>query len=352
MSPITHYALFGAHVSILEPLTLSSPLALIDTIVAPEDFLTEYPLGGDFYRAAGSDEIPGFDFGYLVAHRNSVREAVVPYFVTDFKFNTMLDEGWLKHAMGNIGLRIACVGHPCAPFGRIEGAFSTELLECVFAKLKTRASVVAMKGFGPDLPTQDFVRVAGLPVAVLQLRKNFWDTLKSHRRNDFKRKLKAASGLRFEVVEGLPERYLEQVYRLYLNTYAKANVRFECLSSTYFSATAHLSNYLLAFLDEQMVGFIQIIRKGYSMVAFYMGLDYAVDRKLGVYFAMHLHAVDFAIASNCSELEVGETNYMFKKNLGCDLINTWVYYRHRNWFTNLLLARFAFLLAPSEKELR
>ena len=67
---------------------------------------------------------------------------------------------------------------------------------------------------------------------------------------------------------------------------------------------------------------------------------------------MHLRAVDIAIANGCIEIELGETNYTFKKNLGCDLINTWVYYRHRNWFTNLLLARIAFLLAPSEKELR
>lgn len=335
----------------METLAHPPPLELIDTTVTPEDFLTEFPLGGDFYRAARSDELPGFDFGYLVAHRNNVREAVVPYFVTDFKFNTMLDEGWLKPAMGNLGLRIACVGHPCAPFGRIEGKFSAELLDCVFAVLKTRASVVAMKGFGPDLPVRGFVRVAGLPVAVLQLRENFWETLKSHRRN-FQRKLKAATKLRFEVVEGLPERYLEQVYRLYLNTYTKANVRFECLSSDYFSSTAHLSNYLLAFLGEQMVGFIQMIRKGASMIAFYIGLDYTVDRKLGVYFAMELRAVDIAIARGCSEIELGETSYTFKKNLGCELINTWVYYRHRDRFVNLLLARLAFLLAPSEKELR
>ena len=332
-------------------LPLSSALELIDTTEAQEDFLTKYPLGGNFYRAVGSDEIPGFDFGYLIARRDGVREAVVPYFVTDFKFCTMLDDGWLSHALGDLGLRIACVGHPSAPFGCIDGKVSAELFERVFAMLKTRAPVVCMKGFGPDLPVPDFVRVAGLPVAVLQLHENFWETLKSHRRN-FRRKRKAASRLRHEVVEGLPEQHLEQVYRLYLNSYTQAKMRFECLSPAYFSATAHLSTYLLVFLGEQMVGFIQMIRKGPGMIAFYMGLDYTVGRKHGVYFAMALRAVDIAIASGCSEIELGETNYSFKKNLGCDLVNTWVYYRHRNRFANWLLARAAFLLTPGENALR
>lgn len=327
-----------------------SPLELIDTAVPPPDFLVEEPLGGDFYRAIGPAEIPGFEFGYLVAWRNGVREAVVPYFVTDFKFNTMLDEGLLKKAMGDLGMRIACVGHPTAPFGRIQGKVSPELFELVFAELKQRAPIVAMKGFGPELPVPGFVRVPGLPVAVLQLRENFWNTLKSHRRN-FRRKLKAAGELRFETVAGLPEQHREQVYRLYLNTWSKANVRFECLSPAYFAATAHLSNYLLVYLGEKMVGFVQMIRKGSRVAAFYMGVDYDENRKHGVYFAMALRAVDIAVNSGCSEIELGETNYSFKKNLGSELVETWVYYRHRNRIANALLARFAFLLAPSEKEL-
>jgi hypothetical protein len=327
-------------------------MQLLDTDVCPDDFLVDDPLGGDFYRVAGCDAIPGFQFGYLVASRVGVRVAVVPYFVTKFAFNTMLDEGWVKRALGDFGLRIACIGHPCAPFGRIDGETTPELIEQVFAILKTRAPIVAMKGFGPDLALPDFVRVAGMPVAILQVRDDFWQALKSHRRNDFRRKLKFASKVRFDEVEGLPAQHLEQVYRLYLNTYGKANVRFERLSLSYFEATADLSRYLLAFLNEQLVGFFQLIRKGRTMVVFYIGLDYKVATEHAVYFALNLKAVDIAIANGCDKIEFGETNYTFKKNMGCDLIDTWLYYLHRNPFANWLLARFSFLLAPSEKELR
>jgi hypothetical protein len=308
-------------------------------------------LGGEFYEAIGSEEIPGFEFGYLVALRGQVREAVLPYFVTKFKFNTMLDEGWLKQAMGDHGLRIACIGHPIAPLGKIDGQATAELFKQAFALLKTRAPVVAIKGFGPDLPAPGFVKVSGLPVAVLKLRESFWGTLTSHRRN-IRRKMKAATDLRFDVVEALPEQYREQIFRLYCNSYNRANVRFECLSPAYFASTAHLSNYLLVYLGEEIVGFIQMIRKGARMTALYMGLDYSVDRKYGVYFAMALKAVEIAIASGCNEIELGETNYSFKRALGSELIATWIYYRHRSSLANFLLARLAFLLTPSEKELR
>jgi hypothetical protein len=238
-----------------------------------------------------------------------------------------------------------------SPFGKIEGKISAELFEKAFAVLKSRAPLVVIKGFGSDLTTPDFVKINGLPVSVLKLRENFWETLKSHRRN-FKRKMKSASDLRFDVIEGLPEQYRKQIFKLYLNTYNKANVRFECLSPAYFESTAHLSNYLLVYLGDEIVGFIQMIRKAARMTALYMGLDYSVDHKYGVYFAMALKAVDHAIDIGCNEIELGETNYSFKKNLGSDLINTWVYYRHRNPLANFILARFAFIFAPSENELR
>jgi hypothetical protein len=325
-------------------------LSLHITTHAPEGFLSEYPLGEKFYASIGHKEIPDFEFGYLVAQRDGFPEAIIPYFVTRFKFNTMLNEGWLKNAMGNLGLPIACIGHPVAPFGRIDGKVSDELFKQVFEVLKTRAPLVALKGFGPDLPATGFAKVIGLPVAVLKLHENFWQMLKSNRRN-LKRKMKAASDLRFETVTGLPEEYREQVFRLYLNSYNKAEVRFECLSAEYFKSTALLSTYLLVYMGEEIVGFIQMIQKGKRMAALYMGLEYSVNKKLGVYFAMTMKAVEYAIARGCSEIELGETNYSFKKALGSDLIDTWVYFRHRNIFANYILARFAFLFAPSQKDL-
>jgi membrane protein YqaA with SNARE-associated domain len=329
------------------------PLELTDTAETPENFLEEWPEGGDFYRVTQLGGIPGFSFGYLVAKRAGIREAVVPYFITDFKFNTMLENSLLKRLLSGLHIRIACVGHPTVGLGRIDGPISTELLDRVFEVLSTKIPLVAFKGFGYDLPVHGFIQVAALPVAVLHVAGDFWSTLHTHKkRNDFRRKLKAAATLRFEEHDGLPGEYLDQVHQLYMNTYDRAAVHFECLSSAYFSGTSSLSIYILAFLEERLVGFFQLLPKGDRVVAKYVGMDYAVSREHGVYFSLYLHALDICARKGFKEIEFGESAYYFKKELGCELVNTWVYYRHRNFFVNALLARLAFLFKPSENELR
>lgn len=327
------------------------PLELVDTAETPKYFLEDWPESGEFYRAT-QHAIPGFDFGYLVALRAGVRIAVIPYFITDFKLNTMLNEELLKHLLGGLSLRIACIGNPTAAFGRIDGQVSEELLSNAFATLSQKAPVVAFKGFGHDLPAHGFVRVSGLPVAVLHLDGDFWNTLHRHKkRNDFTRKLKASVDIRFEEHDGLPDEYLEQVHQLYLNTRSRSSIQFECLSPAYFSSTSALSIYILAFLQDKLIGFAQMLPKGDKVVGKYLGMDYMVSREHELYFALNLRAIDVGTSRGFKEIEFGETSYHFKKELGCELIDTWLYYRHRNPIVHALLARFAFLLEPSKSAL-
>lgn len=327
------------------------PLQLTDTDKAPKNFLDEWPENGEFYQAT-QHAIPGFTFRYLVAHRAGVRIAAIPYFITDFKLNTMLAEGWLKRLLGGLSLRIACIGHPTVAFGRIDGQVGAELLGSAFAALSSKAPVVAFKGFGYDLPAPGFVRVAGLPVAVLHLEGDFWSTLHGHKkRNDLTRKLKASAALRFEEHDGLPGEHLERVHQLYLNTRNQSPIRFGCLSPAYFSGTSALSIYMLAFLQDRLVGFVQLLPKGDRVVGKYLGMDYTVSREHELYFALCLRAMDTCARRGLKEIELGETSYHFKKELGCELVDTWVYYRHRNPLAHALLARFAFLLEPSGKDL-
>ena len=326
-------------------------LQLIDTEEAPKNFLEAWPEGGDFYRAT-QHTIPGFVMSFLVAQRAGVREAVIPYFLTDFKLNTMLDLRLFKWLFSWARLRIACVGHPSVAFGRIDGQISEELLEAAYDVLSKKAPIVAFKGFGHDLPTTGFVRVAGLPVAVLHLDRDFWSTIHGHKtRNDLKRKLKASEQLRFEEHDGLPVEYLAQVHQLYLNTRNQSSIQFECLSLEYFLNTSSLSIYMLAFLNNQLVGFTQMLPSGDRVVGTYLGMNYALSQEYGLYFSLYLHSIDICIRRGFKEIELGETSYHFKKELGCELIDTWVYYRHRSSFVHALLARIAFLLEPASSEL-
>jgi hypothetical protein len=328
------------------------PLVLHHTKATPLGFLSQEVLGEAYYATTKEREIPGFEFGYWVATRSGDTVATVPYFLMDFKINTMLEDGWLKRLLGNAGFRMACIGHPCAAFGNIDGAVSEELMTQVFLALKQFAPVVSLKGFKPDMPAVGFVQAKGLPVAVLTMRENFWQSMSSARRRNIKRKRKKASALRFEVLRGLPDPYPQLVHDLYIKVHDRSKIQFERLDLNYFVSTAPISQYVLAYLGEELVGFVQTFEKDKRMVAQYIGIDDAFNRAHGIYFALAIRVVDLAIELGCAEIELGETHYEFKRALGCSLKETSVYFRHRNPWMHRLMSLFSFVFEPSEEELR
>lgn len=320
-------------------------MRLNDTTQAPANFLVDDPEGGDFYRAT-QFAMPGFEMAYLIAYQGDERVAVVPYFITNFSLGLM-------HGLGGPSVRIACVGHPTSSFGHIDGEVTEALLESVYVQLSRKAPIVAYKGFAGDLPLTGYARVKSLPVAVLHPAADYLNSLHGHKlRNDLKRKLKAASAVRFVVSDGLPPELLVSVYRLYLNTHEQAKIKFERLSPGYFSDSSALSVYIFAYLDTRMVGFVQMLPKGERVVGKYMGLDYELSREHEVYFSLYLQSIELANQRGWCEMELGETAYHFKKELGCELVDSWIYFRHRNRLAHALFSRLSFLLSPSRRDLR
>jgi hypothetical protein len=318
----------------------------------PDSFLPEEPEGRAFYRAFARAGVAGFDLGCLLARRGADVVSAVPYFVMRFNVGTMLPPGLAKRMLGAVGLRIACVGHPSADIGHIHGNTSPEVLAAINAELARRAPIVCYKGFGPDLPLPGFTRVEGLPVPVLQVPPDFWQRTSARRRRDLKRQLKYAASLRFEERDGLPAHLVDRVLDLYTATHERAETQFERLNRGYFVETAAISKYLLFFDGERLIGFAQTLCGHGRMVHKYVGMDYERNRQYRLYFALFLKAVDICLRDGLAELNAGVTAYDFKRHLGCVPQPTWVYYHHRRPLANWLLARFAFLLAPSASELR
>ena len=80
--------------------------------------------------------------------------------------------------------------------------------------------------------------------------------------------------------------------------------------------------------------------------------SHAYNHAHGVYFALAIRVVDLAIELGSEEIELGETHYEFKKALGCTLVDTSVYFRHRNPWVHRLMALFSFVFEPSAEELK
>lgn len=327
-------------------------LHIEDLATAPEGFLRDETEGADYYQAFHTARLDDFSFGYFAVYRDGALVTVAPYFVMDFRLNTLLPNGWLKAGLSWIRFKLACVGHPSVDLGRIHGEVSQETLAAITTALAKKGSLLAFKGFGEHLPLQGFVAAKGLPVPVLSIGPHYYEALKSDRRNLLKRKLKKAAALRYEECAGLPDHLIARVYALYLNTWQKAELKFEKLTPEYFANTRHLSHYLLFFLDDELIGFTQLLGKGRYLVNRYIGLDYDKSRDYGLYFAMFIRAVEFGIREGFEQIELGATSYEFKRVLGARQIPTWNHYRHNNALVNWLLGKLRGVLEPSESELR
>lgn len=327
-------------------------LRIEDLNRAPEGFLTGDPEGTSYHRAFQAAGLPDFEFGYHAVWRGAERVAVVPYFIMNFRLTTMLGASGLARWLGWVRFKIACVGHPSTDIGRIDGEVSEQVLAAVNAQLARKAALVAYKGFDGNLPLPGFVRAKGLPVAVLDVPQDYWRTIGTDRRNNFKQKLRQGQRLTVIEREGCDDVLAESLFRLYLQTYERAPIKFELLTQNYFTATANISRYLLFYEGDRLVGFVQLICKERRMVFRYIGMDYERNRQYGLYFLLFLKGIEICLRDGFTEMECGPTSYDFKRRLGCRMQETFVYYRHRNPFVHRLLGLARPLLEPSEAELR
>jgi hypothetical protein len=327
-------------------------LSIIELDTPPDDFLPNEPEGAAFHKAFLASGLTDFTCRYLAIFRHGTRIAVIPYFLSTFKLTDLMTDGLPKKAFAWIKLNYACVGHPSTDFGAIDGEISAEILALVNATLTKIAPLLVYKGFVEQLPLEEFTCARGWPVPVLTVKGDYYSGLDGHRRNDFKHKLEKAKSLRFEEHSGLPDHLLPDVYRLYMNTFEHAPSRFEQLTEAYFRNTASISDYLLFFEANELIGFAQLIGKNQKACFTYVGMDYQRSRQYGLYYVICLRCIEFCVRNGYQQLELGVTSYHFKQLLGGQRIETRLYYRHNNALINWLLGKLKFLIEPSEDELR
>ena len=313
-------------------------LTVEDHAAPPDNFLAHEAEGYAYYKAFQDSAIENFEFGYLVVKRDGRRVTVAPYFVTRYYVNTTLAEGPLKRMLGWLWFRIACVGHPSADLGMIDGEVSAEVLHAINTELFKHASVVAYKDFGAGLPLAGFSIEPNLPVARLAISGDFYSGLRGSVRREFRQRLRRASTLRIEECSAYPREHAARIYGLYLQTLARAEMRFEKLTPQFFENAAPISKYILYWENDTLIGFALLICKDRFMLGKYLGMDYARAHKYGLYFVMLLHHIEICVRDGYTAYQTGPSSYDFKRRLGSALIPTYIYFRHRNPLMNRVLA--------------
>jgi hypothetical protein len=330
-------------------------LRIVEAQICPEDFGRSEPEDYRFVRAFQNAGIADFQFGYLVVYRGKARVSTVPYFLTDYRLNTLVTNPILKWLLAPLSFKVACVGHPSTDAGWIEGEKSEEVLDAVSSILRAKAPVTAYKWFLEPLPLNGFVEVAGLPISVLRTSGEYPASFGHKKRKNLLKKLEKSSALAFVEYTPdypLPEALIADIHHLYQKTAARANLHFEQLTADYFRLTAGISTYLLALEGDRPIGFAQWIRKEKRMAGKYVGMAYDRSRAYELYFGLAIRSIQNGLRDGVTEFELGVVSYYSKRLLGAELMPTHLYFRHRNALVHRVLEKCRFLLEPSAEELK
>jgi hypothetical protein len=318
---------------------------------APEGFLADELEGYAFYKAFEDAKVDNFEVGYLQASRNGNTIATAPYFTTRYRINTTLKGGLTKDLLRPFWLHLACIGHPLADYGMIDGEASAEVLAAFNRVLERKAAIVAYKDFPDSLPLKGFAVEAGLPVASLEIKGDYWSGLKQHVRSDFRRRLRKAKALRIEERDGYPAEYGDRLYELYLNVHRHGEFSFETLNQKYFEIVGSISKYVLYWEGDTLIGFCLLMCRGKRMHYKYLGMDYERGRRHGLYFIMSLSHIEMCLRDGYTIYQTGCTSYAFKQRLGSELHPTYLFFRHRNPLVNWLISKLMAKLSVKPQEL-
>ena len=129
---------------------------------------------------------------------------------------------------------------------------------------------------------------------------------------------------------------------LYTHVLDRAETRLERLTEAFWREIARPgagAHVVVARRDGAPVGFQVWLLRGRTAVALRVGLDYDVAGDAAVYHNLHYAGIELALAAGCTRVELLQTAYEAKRELGCVLEPLSHAVTHRNPIMRGLLAR-------------
>ncbi|GGE04463.1 hypothetical protein GCM10011390_24240 [Aureimonas endophytica] len=331
----------------------------------------------DFYRACELAGPPGFTWFYAVLADGDGPLAIVPAFGTRYRVDTTL-QGPLRrisdrlhrHLPRLMELDLFALGSPVAEVCHV--GFAPRVAPGSRAAHLTRLvdearELAAARGYGlfavkdaaeadralwePLAEGAGFALLPGLPTASLPLPYASLDaylaSLGKATRKDLRRKAKAFAAVRIERRRTIDD-VADEVHALYSQTVENSELQFEYLPRDYFpTVLRHLAPHaavILYFHEERLFGFNFVIEAEDRLIDKYVGMDYAVARKLNFYFNSWMVNVAWCIENGRPVYQSGQAFYGPKLKLGCRLSPNAQYFRHRNPVINTILLQIARLV--------
>ncbi|MCI8962329.1 MAG: GNAT family N-acetyltransferase [Eubacterium sp.] len=150
------------------------------------------------------------------------------------------------------------------------------------------------------------------------------------------------------VVEVIPasqlsEKQNERCYSLYLQTIEKQHLKHEYLSETYFSACAQnlddRCKMLIAHINENIIGFAQLLENSDSVINVRMGMDYSCAKEFQLYYHLLYENIRYSLRKKKKYLYTSQTCYRPKLEVGAQLLPLHTYIRLCNPILNKIIGK-------------
>ncbi len=129
------------------------------------------------------------------------------------------------------------------------------------------------------------------------------------------------------------QRESAKILQLYKNVASKADICLFELNETTLPRTADALGDRFVTIgireNEELIGFVTIVRDDETAIGFYLGMDYEANARRPVYHALLLSVIEQAIRWRCRTISFGRTALDAKSRLGCKPENVHVWIRHR-----------------------
>lgn len=227
----------------------------------------------------------------------------------------------LDAALMQVAAEVPCVAVVCKEFTDAE---------------QTEMDTLEMLGYvrGPSLPMNSFP-------ARFESFDAFCAALRSHYRYKIHRSQRkfSGAGFRFEHFCGAAAvpHYTDEVHRLYLAVWERAEVKVELLPAKFFRLLAQRCGEAVRFnavyQGAQIVAFSWGLFLGDSYQNLFVGIDYSLNVEYDLYFNLMAHDLEHALGLGARDIQMGQTTDTFKSRLGCVSDARHVYAKGARWYS-------------------
>jgi len=323
-----------------------------------------------------------FTIRYLLAKREGALVAIIPFFLMDFSFDTLV-KGRLRQSVlamqkrfkRFLKMKLIFLGSPTSEefsFGASDKEDLSALLDGSIKKIAEFAREEKAAGFlfnnisqndarlTPYLKKRGFIEMETLPTTSIEIKastvEDYIQNLSKNCRKDLKRKLRRSSefaNLTTELREDIGP-IGERIYELYLNNFKGADVRFETLTREFFENICAnmpgVAKYFVTYEGGKIVAFNLCLAKGNVCIDKFVGFDDEVARKYHLYFTTFYHNIDWCIKNGYRFYVTGTTDYYPKLRLGARLVPLYIYAKSSNPLLHSLMRSLAGFIAPKKMD--